>query len=107
MTSPEPAQSDEESDASKPRPGGSSRGLALAVAGCIGVLASVGLAMSVLFETAPLSLLAAALIYVAGFVALVLLTAGRAGESSMWLVRLAGPIPGALAVWAVLAAIGV
>ncbi len=80
----------------------SDRAIALAIAGILGVLLSVVLAMSLFLRYVPVSTLVALVIYVFGVVALTLVTVGRGRPGTIWPVRLLLPIPAALFSWWVL-----
>lgn len=90
----------------KMRPFGlSDRAMTLVLAGCLGVLLSAVLAMSLFLRFAPVSTLGAIVIYLIGLLAMVLVTAGRKNWS-LWPLRLLFPVPAALLVWWGFSALG-
>lgn len=84
----------------------SDRAIALTVAGGIGILLSVGLAMSLFLHFISMSMLAAVVAYIAGVVALIIVSPRRRTGWRLWIFRLIAPLPGALLLGWGLSAIG-
>lgn len=97
---------DKKVDAEMRTPGLSDRAVALAIAGSIGLLLSIGLAMSLFLRYISASALIALTIYAMGVMALIVLTAGRARFWAIWPVRLLLPLPASLFIWWILSLFG-
>lgn len=83
----------------------SDRAITLVLAGCVGVLLSAVLTMSLFLRFAPVSALGGIVIYLAGFLGMVFVTTDR-GHWSLWPLRVLFPAPAALLVWWGLSALG-
>lgn len=93
-------------NAREPLAGPSRRGLWLAASGALGLIVSAVLATLALVNSGALAFSVAIVLYLAGVVALILVTSGRVSGWAKWPLRLGAPAPPAILVWLALRAFG-
>ena len=80
--------------------------IALAIAGALGIVVSIGFAMSFFLNYVSLATLVGGMAYILGVVTLALLSAGRSRSWMAWTIQLVAPLPGAVLIYWIISLFG-